>query len=102
MTTLEEVTKMTAIDRAVKLIAEAGNEMKRVEDRAERAFPRWIEAQAAAAEAGLVTDLKLGPGMAAALSEYKQRKERAAAKEIAREEFHQPTHPVFDQHSVKV
>jgi hypothetical protein len=94
MQTLAEIAQTTAIDRVTRMAAAAGNRMKRLEAEAELAFREWIEAQQASEEAGLVVDLKLGSGIAAALSEFKQRRERAEAKEIAREEMEWPGHSV--------
>ena len=90
MTTLEEIAQTSDIDRATKVIAAAGNRIKRLEAEAELAFREWLEAQAVAADVGLVIDLKVGAGIAAALSEFKQRRERVEAKAIAKEEMQRP------------
>jgi len=92
VTTLAELASVTDIDRVTRMVAEAANRMKTLESEAEGAFRTWLEVQAEAEAAGLVVDLKVGAGIAAALSEFKQRRERAAAKEIVDEEFtHWPT-----------
>jgi hypothetical protein len=87
MTTLAEVSRMTDIDRVTKMIAEAANKMRSLEAQAEAIFRQWVEAQMAADDAGLSADLKMSGGMAAALSEFKQRISHAESREIAREEL---------------
>lgn len=87
MTTLAELASVTDIDRVTKMVADAGNRMKRLEVEAEHAFGVWLDAQAEADAAGLVVDLKVGSGISAALAEYKQRLSRAEAKEIVGEEW---------------
>jgi hypothetical protein len=91
MPTLADIAQTTDIDRVTRQVAAAGNRIKRLEAEAELAFSEWVKAQAAAEEAaGLVVDLKVGPGMSAALAEFKQRRSKAEAKEIAAEEMTWP------------
>jgi hypothetical protein len=92
MTSLAEIAQITDIDRVAKTAAVSANRIRRLEAEAELAFREWIQAQAHAEEAGLVIDLKVGPGISAALSEFKQRQSKADAKEIAREEMAWPSH----------
>ena len=87
MTTLAELASVTDIDRVTRMVAEAANRMKLLEAEAEQAFSVWLNAQTEAEAYGLVVDLKLGGGIAAALAEHKQRLSRAEAKEIVAEEW---------------
>ena len=87
MTTLADLASVTDIDRVTRMVAEAANRMKTLESDAEGAFRTWLEAQDNAEAAGLVVDLKVGPGIAAALAEFKQRRSKAEAAEIVSEEL---------------
>lgn len=82
MTTLEEISKVTQIDRVTRMLAEAANDMRKLESLAERVFPAWIKAQEEAQSQGMVADLKLTPGMTVALADYKQRLQKAEAREV--------------------
>lgn len=87
MTTLDDVARMTDVDRATKVVAEAANAMKRLDRECDSTFKTWVEAQVVADEVGLVVDLKVSSGLSAHLSEYKQRSQKASAKEHVNEIF---------------
>jgi hypothetical protein len=87
MTSLSDIAQMTDIDRVSKILAQAANRMKRIDAECEGAFRTWLDAQAAADEAGLVADLKVSPGLAAHLADYKQRQTISEGQDVARDEF---------------
>jgi hypothetical protein len=78
---------LTDVDRVMKMISEAANGIHRLESDADVKFARWEEAQQEAKKIGITIEMTMGPGMAAAYSEYKRRNSRVEAVRIAEEEM---------------
>lgn len=85
--TLASISKITDADAALRKITEAADEMRSLEQRAELVFDHWTKAQELAHAAGISVDLEVNAGMAAHLSEFKQRASRREAQKIAKEEL---------------
>lgn len=67
---------VTRTDVAHKMLSEAVEDYKRLEQSAHRVFEALIKAQAEMRKEGVVVDLEMSPSMAAAFSEYKVQRGR--------------------------
>ncbi len=79
---------LTREEIAIRQLARAADRMRRLEEETELAFPEWVKAQAEMESVGLVCDIQLKPGIAAALSSWKQTQAGEAGRAVAREDAH--------------
>lgn len=87
MSALEDIAKTTDIDRAARVMADAANRLRRLESDGQLTFNALLDAQDIASQAGVTFDVSMGAGLAAWLSEYKQRAGRDEARRIAAAEL---------------
>jgi len=84
---IERLAGATRTGGAMSAGSKVVERVRRLEAEVHATFVEYLAAQEALAREGIAFDLELTPGLAAALSDFKQRRATSAARELARADW---------------